>query len=114
MCVSNRIEQFSASYFLTGHLLFTVLLAQVAHEQGVGDDGSRDGDDHSDNTAHHIGHADVVQDCGRHDGDHPRRAQKGTSSDSVVTHSSHLLPKGELKAKGDFFALLVTLSEKLI
>ena len=63
MCVSNRIEQFSASYFLTGHLLFTVLLAQVAHEQGVGDDGSRDGDDHSDNTAHHIGHADVVQDA---------------------------------------------------
>ena len=51
MCASNRIEQFSASYFLTGHLLLTVLLAQVAHEQGIDRDNPGDGDGRPDGGA---------------------------------------------------------------
>ena len=42
MCVSNRIEQFSASYFLAGlspPVPLVILLAQVAHEQDEDDDG---------------------------------------------------------------------------
>lgn len=101
MCVSNRIEQFSASYFQAG--LSPILLVQVAHEQGVGNDSPGDGDDRPDDRAHHIGYADVVEDGTNDDADIDRHRRQSAERDSAVSHSSHLLSRwNELKAKGDF------------
>ena len=102
MCVSNRIEQFSASYFRAG--LSPILLAQVAHEQDVYDDRPGDGNGRPDGHAPHIGHAtDVVRECRNDDADVNRHRYETANNTSFACHLhfSHLLSKGELKAKGD-------------
>ena len=65
--------------------------------------------------AHHIGHAADVEEDANDDADSDRHRHQSSNCVSLVSHSSHLLSgRNGLKAKGDFFALLVTLSEKLI
>jgi hypothetical protein len=106
MCVSNRIEQFSASYFLAGlspPVPLVILLAQVAHEQDEDDDGPGGGDSRPGNGARHIGHAADVEEDANDDADNDRHRCQSSNCVSLVSHSSHLLSgRNGLKAKGDF------------
>jgi len=89
MCVSNRIEQFSASYFLAGlspPVPLVILLAQVAHEQDVYDDGPGDGDSRPDDQARHIGHADVAENNANGNADTDRHCRKESNCHGAVSH----------------------------
>ena len=105
MCVSNRIEQFSAGYFLAGlspPVPLVILPTRIARQQDEGSDGPGDGDGRPGAGAHHIGHAADVEEDANDDADSDRHRHQSSNCVSLVSHSSHLLSgRNGLKAKGD-------------
>ena len=118
MCVSNRIEPIFSELFSGGpkpaRFLSVILLAQVAHEQDEDDAGPGDGDGRPSYQAHHIGHADVVENDADDNTNADRHCHQAADCVGAVSHSSHLLSGWNgLKAKGNFLALFPNFERKV-
>lgn len=81
------MNNFQRAIFSSGTItLLTVLLAQVAHEQDVYDDGPGDGDSRPDDQARHIGHADVAENNANGNADTDRHCRKESNCHGAVSH----------------------------